>query len=626
MRRILPYRAQAGGVEGVVITFVDMTERKSVRDALEAAKRRAETADKAKSRFLAAASHDLRQPLQTLALLQGLLDRAVSGEKERKYVARIGETLTAMTGMLNALLDINQIEAGAVRAEMTPFPVQGLLTKLHDEFVYHAQAKNLDVRIVGCGLSIWSDPRLLEQMLRNLLSNALKYTGEGKVLLGCRRHGQTLCIEVWDTGIGIPESEIHAIFEEYHQVGNEARERSRGLGLGLSIVRRLGNLLGHRVRARSHHGDGSMFSIEVTLAPGAPATKAPVAGRGRSAELETARKGAILIVDDDPEVRELLTFFLKQDGHRTACAYDGAEAMQLIESEDFRPDLILADFNLPNGMNGVEVVVAIRAKLHRDVTAMLLTGDISTETLRAIAKADCTLLNKPVKPEELALAVRRALAPGARAAARDGANRPKAPLPPVVFVVDDDRFLRAAVRAVLEEDGRAVEDFESCEAFLAAFRPGRDACLLIDASLPGMSGLDLLRHLQQEGSKIPAVMMTGKADVGMAVDAMKAGALDFIEKPISREELLASVDRAFERAHDSSKLVAWREAAAGQIEGLTGRQKQIMDMVLAGSPSKNIAADLGISQRTVENHRAEIMKRTGAKSLPELARLAVAAA
>jgi two-component system CheB/CheR fusion protein len=627
MRRILPYRTQADGVEGVVITFVDITERKSVSDALEAAKQRAEAADKAKSRFLAAASHDLRQPLQTLALLQGLLERTASGDKERKYVARIGETVTAMAGMLNALLDINQIEAGTLRAEVAPFPVQGLLTKLHDEFIYHAQEKHLDVRMVGCGLSIWSDPRLLEQMLRNLLSNALKYTENGKVLLGCRRHGQTLSIEVWDTGIGIPESEIHAIFEEYHQVGNEARERSRGLGLGLSIVRRLGNLLGHRVRARSHHGNGSMFSIEVTLAPGAPAAKAPVTGRGRGVELEekAARKGAILIVDDDPEVRELLALFLKQDGHRTARAYDGAEAMQLIEREDFRPDLILADFNLPNGMNGVEVVAAIREKLHRHVAAMVLTGDISTETLRAIAKADCTLLNKPVKLEELALAVRHALAPVARAA-RDGADQPHAPLPPVVFVVDDDRFLRAAVRAVLEEDGRTVEDFESCEAFLAGLTPGRDACLLIDASLPGMSGLDLLRHLQQEGPKIPAVMMTGKADVGMAVEAMKAGASDFIEKPIGREELLASVARAFDQAHDSSKLVAWREAASAQIEGLTQRQKQIMEMVLAGAPSKNIAADLGISQRTVENHRAEIMKRTGAKSLPELARLAVAAA
>jgi two-component system CheB/CheR fusion protein len=131
--------------------------------------------------------------------------------------------------------------------------------------------------------------------------------------------------------------------------------------------------------------------------------------------------------------------------------------------------------------------------------------------------------------------------------------------------------------------------------------------------------------MQREGPKIPSVMMTGKADVAMAVAAMKAGASDFIEKPIGREELLASVTRALEQAHDSGKLAAWRAAATNQIEGLTQRQKQIMALVLAGSPSKNIAADLGISQRTVENHRAEIMKRTGAKSLPELARLAVAA-
>jgi len=628
MRRILPYRTQAGGVEGVVITFVDVTERNNVRDALKAAKQRAEVADKAKSRFLAAASHDLRQPLQTLALLNGLLDRAVVGERERTLVAHIGQTLTAMTGMLNALLDINQIEAGAVRAEMEAFPVQGLLTKLRDEFVYPARAKHLDLRMVGCSLSIWSDPRRLEQMLRNLLANALKYTREGKVLLGCRRRGQTMSLEVWDTGIGIPEAEIHAIFEEYHQIDNEARERSRGHGLGLSIVRRLGNLLGHRVRARSHHGNGSVFSIEVALAPNAPPAKATVARRGDMAEPDekAPRKGDILIVDDDPEVRELLALFLKQDGHRTACAFDSAEAMQIIEREAFRPNLILADFNLPNGMNGVEAVAALRGKLHRNVAAMILTGDISSETLQAVRKADCTLLNKPVKLEELAVAVQQALTPIARAAPGGGADQPHAHAPPVVFVVDDDPFVREAVRAVLDEDGRYVEEFESGEAFLAALEPGRDACLLIDAALPGMSGLDLLRQLHREGGKIPAVMMTGKADVALAVEAMKAGASDFIEKPIGREELLASIARAIEQAHDSSKLVAWREAAAAQIEGLTPRQKQIMERVLAGAPSKNIAADLGISQRTVENHRAEIMKRTGAKSLPELARLAVAAA
>ena len=199
------------------------------------------------------------------------------------------------------------------------------------------------------------------------------------------------------------------------------------------------------------------------------------------------------------------------------------------------------------------------------------------------------------------------------------------PGPPVIYVVDDDSHLRAAIRSVLEDDGRTVEDFGDCEAFLKAFQPEREACLLIDAYLPGMSGLDLLQRLGAEGRRIPAVMITGNADVGMAVRAMKAGASDFIEKPVGRDELLASVERALEHAQDASKLVAWRDEAASHLEGLTQRQKEIMALVLAGHPSKNIAADLGISQRTVENHRAAIMKRTGAKSLPALARLAVAA-
>ena len=153
-----------------------------------------------------------------------------------------------MSGMLNTLLDINQIEAGTVHAEMIDFPISDLLEQLRDEFTYHAQAKGLALRVVPCSLSISSDPRLLEQMIRNLLSNALKYTKHGKVLLGCRRHQGMLSIEVWDTGIGIPDKQLQAIFEEYHQLDNAARERSRGLGLGLSIVHRLGALLGHQVR------------------------------------------------------------------------------------------------------------------------------------------------------------------------------------------------------------------------------------------------------------------------------------------------------------------------------------------------------------------------------------------
>ena len=195
-----------------------------------------------------------------------------------------------------------------------------------------------------------------------------------------------------------------------------------------------------------------------------------------------------------------------------------------------------------------------------------------------------------------------------------------------IIVVDDDDQVREAIRAVLEDDGRVVETYSSCEAFLEAFDPGKSACLLIDAYLPGMSGLELLERLHNDGHSLPTIMVTGNADVPMAVKAMKAGALDFIEKPIGREEVIASIERALELSRDSGKLLELRESASAHLAGLTIRQREVMERVLAGQPSKNIAADLGISQRTVENHRAGIMKRTGSKSLPALARLALLAA
>jgi two-component system CheB/CheR fusion protein len=629
VRRILPYRTQEGDVEGVVITFSDITERQLVSDELEVAKRQAELATIAKSRFLAAASHDLRQPLQTLTLLQGLLAKTVEGERQQKLVRRMDDTLGAMSGMLNTLLDINQIEGGTVHAEKSDFPISGLLGRLSDEFAYHAQAKRISLHVVPCSLSINSDPRLLEQMLRNLLSNAIKYTSTGKVLIGCRRHGPMLSIEVRDTGIGIPHTEIQAIFEEYHQVDNAARERSRGLGLGLSIVQRLGQLLDHPVSVRSQPGVGSMFAVQVPRA----ANIGSSAGMQRDT-LDTAalagapRTGAILVIEDDPEVRDLLELFLKDDGYRVTAAPDGVAALVLMTHGTIRPDLILADFNLPNGLNGLQVIAKIRERFHYQVPGIILTGDISTGTVRGIALQDCVQLVKPVKLTELAQAIQRML-PNWQSSPAPGVHQPTGQAgnltTPVIYVVDDDAPIRDAVRSVLEDEGLVVEDFADCEAFLAAYRPGREACLVIDAYLPGMSGLDLLQQLHDAGHRLPAIMITGNSDVSIAVHAMKAGASDFIEKPISRAELVTSVERALEQSRDAGKLAAWQQDAAGHVSGLTQRQRQIMELVLAGHPSKNIAADLGISQRTVENHRASIMKRTGSKSLPALARLAVAA-
>jgi two-component system, chemotaxis family, CheB/CheR fusion protein len=631
MRRILPYRTQDNAVEGVVITFADITDRRRAADALEAAKRQAQLANAAKSRFLAAASHDLRQPLQTLSLVQGLLAKVVEGERAQKLVARLDETLGAMAGMLNALLDINQIETGTVQPNLVTFPINDLLERMREEFTYRAQSLRLDLRVVPCGLSIHSDPVLLEQVIRNLLSNAMKYTKRGKVLLGCRRRDGMLSVEVWDTGIGIPEEEQQAIFEEYHQIDNAARERSRGLGLGLSIVQRLVNLLGHHVRVRSKPGMGSVFAVEVALPPGVLASHAKLAGRDKNdAKVDAAlRGGLILVVEDDPEVRELLELLLKEEGHPVATAPDGVAALDLVARGTLRPDLVLADFNLPGGMDGLQVSAKLRESLGRQVPVIILTGDITTSTLRNVALQNCLQLNKPVKVKELSQAIRHLLAtpqPAVQARAPHPAERASSIGQPVIFIVDDDSTVRHAIRDVLEDDGRTVQDYESCEEFLEAYRTGQDACLLIDAYLPGMSGLELLKRLHDAGHRLAAVMITGNSDVPMAVKAMKAGALDFIEKPISRDELLASVERALEQSRDSSKRSASCEAAAKQVAGLTPRQRQIMDLVLAGHPSKNVAADLGISQRTVENHRAQIMKKMGAKSLPALARLALAAA
>ena len=632
IRRILPYRTQGNGVEGVVITFVDITGRKHAADALEAAEQQAERANAAKSRFLAAASHDLRQPLQTLSLVQGILARKIKEKKNDealKLVARLDQTAAAMAGMLNGLLDINQIEAGTVRAEITDFPIRGLLDRLGDEFLYQAQAKGLALRVVPCGLSLRSDPRLLEQIIRNLLSNALKYTERGKVLLGCRRRKGMLSIEIWDTGVGIPHEEHQAIFEEYHQLDNTARQRSRGLGLGLSIVQRLGHLLGHRVSVRSKPGKGSVFAIEVMLPRSETALQPEHNQLSKDDRIEGVRRtGAILVIEDDPDLRVSLELVLKDKGHQAVTAPDGIAALELVAQGTVRPDLILTDYHLLNGMNGLQVTAKLREKLHRQIPAIILTGDISTGILREIAQHDCVWLSKPAKPNELTQVIQRLLPISQSAAQPQAPHAAKAAgstKSEVIFVIDDDSHIREGIRAVLEEDGRTVEDYPACEAFLEAYRPGRAACLLIDAYLPGMNGLELLQQLHDAGHRLPAIMITGNADVSMAVQAMKAGASDFIEKPISPSELVVSVGRALEESRDSNKQLAWRETAANHIASLTQRQRQIMESVLAGKPNKIVAADLGISQRTVENHRASIMKKTGSKSLPALARLALAA-
>jgi two-component system, chemotaxis family, CheB/CheR fusion protein len=620
-------REEASAKRKILVTFDDITERKRVEEALDAAKQQAELANLGKSRFLAAASHDLRQPLQTIGLLQGVLARTLKDASALKLVAKLGETLGAMSGMLNTLLDINQLEAGIVLPAPTDFPINDLLQQLSTEFAYHAQASGLDWHVVPCSLTVRSDRNLLEQIVRNLLSNAVKYTSTGAVLLGCRRRGGTLRVEVWDTGIGIPKAQLGTIFEEFRQLDNAARERSRGLGLGLSITQRLVDLLGHTIDIRSRPDKGSVFAIEVPVVPG---ERAPLARRAhRSADDRAAGSGTVLIVEDDPALREVLELVFKVDGYTTAVAAHGREALALAAQRTIRPDIVIADYNLPGGLTGIQVMLGLREVLRREIPVIILTGDISTDTLREIARHGCIQLNKPVKAEELTQLVGSILALRSKPPPR--ASKPPAPEAagalerPAIFVVDDDEALRYSMRALLEADGRAVETYASCEAFLAAYRRGRAGCLVVDARLPGMSGLELLEHLKSEGSTLPAIMLTGHGDVPTAVRAMEAGAAGFIEKPVRPEMLLARIDRALEDGRDVAEISSRREAAARLIGNLTARERQVMDMVVAGNPNKEIAAVLGINQRTVENHRATVMRKTGTGSLSDLIHLEFAA-
>jgi len=608
----------------ILVTIDDVTERLRVSEALEEARRTAEQANLGKSRFLAAASHDLRQPLQTLSLVRGILAKRIKDETGTRLIAKLEETLGAMSGMLNTLLDINQLEAGIVHPEVIEFPIGTVLDRLKTEFAYHVTTKQLQWRVVANSLAVRSDPRLLEQMLRNLLANAVKYTERGKVLLGCRRRGDKLRIEVWDTGIGIPAEQLDVIFEEFRQLDNPARERHRGLGLGLSIVRRVGDLLEHRITVRSWPGRGSVFAVTVQLSADEQ--------RPRGAGERTASKsltGAILIIEDDPTVREMLEMLFDDEGHRTTVVASANEALELAARAVFLPDVIIADYNLPGDMTGAEVIARLREKLRRDIPAIILTGDISSDTLSKIAVAGCVHLSKPAEPEVLTQEIAGFLAEAARQTAPTRLQErqsPAAGAPLTVFVIDDDRNSRDDMQELLRAHGYAAETYDTGEAFLAADRPDRNGCLVVDALMPGMGGLALLEGLAASNRGLPAIVITGYGDIAMAVQAMKAGAADFLEKPIRADELVSSIARALELGRDSAMRSAWRKTAAERIGGLTPREREVMAMVVQGRPNKIIANSLGISQRTVENHRAAVMKRTGATTLPDLIRLVMAAA
>ncbi|WP_374339286.1 hybrid sensor histidine kinase/response regulator [Methyloversatilis sp.] len=362
------------------------------------AKDRADQASRAKSQFFAAASHDLRQPLHAMGLFAAALSAKAHEPEVANLVTSISSSVEALEGLFNELLDISKIDAGKVRPEVTDVSVGALFDRLRMDFEPEAFDRGLAFRIRSRAAWVRSDPVLLERILRNLISNAMRYTMSGGVLVSTRMRGGRLRFEVWDTGMGIAPDDQSRIFEEFVQLANAERDRRKGLGLGLSIVQRLAALLSHPVGLSSRPGRGTVFRIDV------PMGRAPVI---RASAVRTEHSHAdlggrcILVIDDEASIVNGMAALLGSWGARTLIASKRQEAMERASEHGSPPDLIIADYQLRDGEVGPEVVADVRRLFGRDIPAILVTGSATPERLEEAKDMGHHLLLKPVMPAKL---------------------------------------------------------------------------------------------------------------------------------------------------------------------------------------------------------------------------------
>ncbi len=361
-----------------------------------------ETADRAnlgKSRFLATASHDLRQPLQTLALLNGALRRMDKDPDSTDVLIHQEQAISAMSRLLNALLDISKLESGAIKPEPEDFVVSSLFEELRREFAGLAANKGLTLEIEVCQDCVHSDPSLVEQILRNLVSNAVKYTRQGWVRLRCLHEEAIVRLEVLDSGIGIPADQIPFIYDEFYQVGVPANSSREGYGLGLSIVQRLVKLLQLRLDVRSEVGKGSAFSLALPAGKRRPEAFGSQA-RSQVAPVARAVKARVLLVEDDVAVRDATRLLLKVEGYEVIPVACLAEALEKAR-ESGSVDILVTDYHLRDGETGIQVISALRDAWKASLKAVLITGDTSTAIKELPRDPDLRVASKPIKAEEL---------------------------------------------------------------------------------------------------------------------------------------------------------------------------------------------------------------------------------
>ena len=386
--------------QAVAVFARDITGRKEMERQIAQAKEDAERANQAKSRFLAAANHDLRQPLQALSLLLNAFSLTRLEPKAEQILSDMQNSLSIMETLLNSLLDISKLEAGVFKPDIRDFRLLPFLHHERSHFKVLAADKGIRIRVFPADAVLRTDPVLLARIVQNFVSNAIRHTAGGKILIGCRRAGSRRRIEVWDQGEGIPEDQTENIFEEFFQLGNPARNRHQGLGLGLSIAKRLAELLDLRLNVRSVPGHGSVFSVEVPL--GTEVETIPEPGRQRVVgRPQTDGSRTILIVEDDEAVLDATACLLQLWGFRTLCAASADEALRLVRQAGDELFFAVLDYQLPDLWNGVELHSQLEQILGCKLRAVLITGDTSVKKLQAVESSGLGVMHKPVDTSEL---------------------------------------------------------------------------------------------------------------------------------------------------------------------------------------------------------------------------------
>lgn len=386
---------------GRVLTCMDISDRIKREQALEKARKEAERANAAKTRFLAAASHDLRQPIHALGLFFAELSDRVHSPDTAALIGQVEDSIEAINSMLNALLDVSKLDAGVVKPAVEPFALTDLFERLQAEFRPIALENHNALRIRPASAHVNTDPAMLERMLRNLIGNALRYTDNGRILVAARPRGRNIEIQVLDTGSGIPEDQLDDIFVEFHQLQNPARDRRQGLGLGLAIVKRLANLLHLDVKVVSRLGHGSCFSITLPLARAA-AGQSSGALTDKACHPNDALAGRqVLVLDDDVAVLAGMQGLLARWGCRVVAAGSPTEAIEKLAANEERLELLIIDYRLPGNVSGIEAARSIQNCLGYPVAVLIITGDTGPERLREADASGYPLLHKPVQPAKL---------------------------------------------------------------------------------------------------------------------------------------------------------------------------------------------------------------------------------